>query len=78
MTEEFIKFNNHWSSQKFSKNMLQDALIKHVLGLVNYRMADVGEVLEVNANLKNGDEQTWISACLGYDGKSFAGAGDTI
>lgn len=62
MTEELMKFNNHWSSQKFSKNMLQDALVKHVLGLVNYRMADVGEVLEVNANLKSGDEQTWISA----------------
>ncbi|MCW3778301.1 esterase FrsA [Levilactobacillus namurensis] len=57
-----MQFNNHWSSQKFSKNMLQDALVKHVLGLVNYRMADIGEVLEVNVNLKDGDEQTWIRA----------------
>lgn len=62
MTEEFMQFNNHWSSQKFSKNMMQDALVKHVLGLVNYRMADIGEVLEVNVNLKDGDEQTWIRA----------------
>ena len=62
MTEEFMQFNNHWSSQKFSKNMMQDALVKHVLGLVNYRMADIGEVLEVNVNLKDSDEQTWIRA----------------
>lgn len=41
---------------------MQDALVKHVLGLVNYRMADIGEVLEVNVNLKDGDEQTWIRA----------------
>lgn len=55
-------FNKHWPEMKFSKNMLQDALIKHVLGLTNYHMADIGEVFEVTVNLKHGNEENWINS----------------
>jgi hypothetical protein len=41
----------HWSEYKYSENMLQDALIKHVMDLMPYRMSDEGEVLEVTMNL---------------------------
>lgn len=62
MDKQFMTFEHHWPEQRFSKNMLQDALIKHVLGLVNYGMADIGEIFEVAVNLGKGDEQTWIKA----------------
>lgn len=55
-------FNKHWPEMKFSKNMLQDALIKHVLGLTNYHMADIGEVFEVTVNLMHGNEENWINS----------------
>lgn len=59
MTEIFKK---HWSEYKYSKNMLQDALIKHVMDLMPYRMSDEGEVLEIIMNIKESDEQSWINA----------------
>jgi hypothetical protein len=52
----------HWTSTKFSKNILMDALVKHVLGLTLYGMADIGEVLEVVSQLTVSDEENWISA----------------
>ncbi len=62
MTVSNEGFNKHWPEMKFSKNMLQDALIKHVLGLTNYHMADIGEVFEVTVNLKHGNEENWINS----------------
>ena len=50
----------HWTSTKFSKNMLMDALVKHLLGLVFYGRTDIGEVLEVAGQLKGNDEECWI------------------
>lgn len=52
----------HWTSVKFSKNILMDALVKHILGLMPYGMSDLGEVLEVVGQLKASDEESWISA----------------
>lgn len=52
----------HWTSTKFSENILMDALVKHVLGLTLYGMADIGEVLEVVSQLTVSDEENWISA----------------
>jgi len=52
----------HWTSTKYSKNILMDALVKHVLGLMLYGMSDLGEVLEVVGQLKESDEEGWISA----------------
>lgn len=51
----------HWSEYKYSENMLQDALIKHVMDLMPYRMSDEGEVLEVTMNLIENDENSWIN-----------------
>lgn len=55
-------FKKHWSDYKYNDNMLQDALIKHVMDLMPYRMSDEGEVLEVIMNIRESDEQSWISA----------------
>jgi hypothetical protein len=52
----------HWTSTKFSKNILMDALVKHILGLMLYGMSDLGEVLEVVGQLKASDEESWINA----------------
>ncbi|TGD23064.1 alpha/beta hydrolase [Companilactobacillus suantsaicola] len=51
----------HWSNYKYSENMLQDALIKHVMDLMPYKMSDEGEVLEVTMNLIENDENSWIN-----------------
>ena len=53
---------SHWTSTKYSKNMMMDALVKHLLGLMPYGMTDLGEVLEVVGQLKPGDEERWITA----------------
>lgn len=51
----------HWTSTKYSKHMLMDALVKHILSLMPYGMTDLGEVLEVVGMLRPGDEERWIS-----------------
>ena len=55
-----VGVEGHWSANKFSENILQDALIRHALGLTYLQMADVGEVLETIAKFKAGKE--WIDA----------------
>ncbi|MEE0942059.1 MAG: hypothetical protein UIB63_02975, partial [Methanobrevibacter sp.] len=55
-----IGVKGHWSSMKFSENILQDALIRHVLGLTYLQMADIGEVFEITEKFKSGTE--WIDA----------------
>lgn len=52
----------HWTSIKFINNILGDALIKHILGLMPYGMTDLGEVLEVVGQLKASDEESWVSS----------------
>lgn len=52
----------HWTSTRYSKNILMDALVKHTLGLTLYGMSDIGEVLEVASRLTAGDEERWINA----------------
>ena len=47
---------------KFSKDILTDAIAKHVLGLTQYGMADFAEVMEVISQVKSGDEESWFSA----------------
>lgn len=55
-----IGVKGHWSAMKFSDNILQDALIRHALGLTYLQMADVGEVFEIVERFKNGLE--WIDS----------------
>lgn len=55
-----VGLEGHWSAEKFSDNILQDALIRHALGLTYLQMADVGEVFEVIAKVKSGKD--WIDA----------------
>lgn len=55
-----IGVEGHWSKMKFSENILQDALIRHVLGLTYLQMADIGEVFEIVEKFKSGTE--WIDA----------------
>ncbi|MBE6034116.1 MAG: alpha/beta fold hydrolase [Clostridiales bacterium] len=51
----------HWTDIKFSKDILTDALTKHILGLTQYGMADFAEVMEVISQVKKGDEESWIN-----------------
>ena len=55
-----VGLEGHWSAEKFSDNILQDALIRHTLGLTYLQMADVGEVFEVITKVKSGKD--WIDA----------------
>ena len=55
-----VGVEGHWSADKFSDNVLQDALIRHALGLAYLQMTDVGEVFETVAKFKSGKE--WIDA----------------
>ena len=55
-----IGVKGHWSADKFSENILQDALIRHALGLTYLQMADIGEIFEILAKIKTGEE--WINA----------------
>ncbi|WP_125708693.1 alpha/beta hydrolase family protein [Companilactobacillus zhongbaensis] len=52
--------NKTWSEYKFNDNILQDALFKHVIDLMPYRMSDEGEVLEAMMNIQENDEESWI------------------
>jgi len=52
----------HWTTIKFSRNMLMDALVKHVLGLMPYGMSDLGEVLEVVGHIQGSDEESWLES----------------
>jgi hypothetical protein len=52
----------HWTDIKFSKDILTDAIAKHVLGLVQYGMADFAEVMEAISQIKTGDEEAWMNA----------------
>jgi hypothetical protein len=54
--------NGHWTTIKFSKGMLIDALAKHLLGLVQYGMSDLAEVLEVISHITSGDDEEWINS----------------
>ena len=51
----------HWSNMKFNENILEDALIKHALGLVYYQMSDVGEVFEIVSQI-NDKKSEWTPA----------------
>lgn len=53
-----IGFEGHWSSMKFCDDLLGDSLVKHALGLVYYKMADVGEIFEIVSKINNGGN--WI------------------
>ena len=50
----------HWTDMKFSKDILTDALAKHVLGLTQYGMSDFAEVMEVINQVEKGDEDSWL------------------
>lgn len=52
----------HWTSTKFSETLMMDALLKHIFGLMQYGMSDLGEVFEVIGQLKPNDEERWINA----------------
>ncbi|WP_202986218.1 alpha/beta hydrolase family protein [Flavobacterium pokkalii] len=42
--------------------MLTDALVKHILGLIRYRMTDPGEIMETLGQMKSSSEQDWATA----------------
>ncbi|MBB4124967.1 esterase/lipase/HPt (histidine-containing phosphotransfer) domain-containing protein [Xanthomonas translucens] len=55
--------SKHWAQPSFfNDNVLLDALLKHILGLMPYGMTDFGEVMDVVHQLKGSDEEAWVSA----------------
>ncbi|MDI3537192.1 MAG: hypothetical protein PWP52_906 [Bacteroidales bacterium] len=52
----------HWTEISFSKDILTDALAKHVLGLTRYGMADFAEVMEAISQIEKGDDESWFNA----------------
>lgn len=52
----------HWASVKLVDNMLMDALTKHVLGLTQFAMADIGEVFEALCHVEVDNEESWVQA----------------
>lgn len=51
----------HWTAIRFADGIMTDALAKHLLGLQQYGMTDLGEVLEVYAQLEDGTEESWVT-----------------
>ncbi|WP_432192550.1 alpha/beta hydrolase family protein [Streptomyces sp. bgisy027] len=45
---------------------MTDALAKHLLGLQQYGMTDLGEVLEVCAQLEDGTEESWVTGWASF------------
>lgn len=60
--KKYIYSGKHWSELKFFDNMLTDALVKHILGLIRYRMTDPGEIMETLGQLKSPAERDWAIA----------------
>ena len=47
-----VGVEGHWSADKFSDNVLQDALIRHALGLTYLQMLIAGSLVKSYAILK--------------------------
>ena len=63
--------DGHWSSAKFiDGNIMLDALVKHLLGLIHTGMTDAGEVLEGIAQLETADGEGWM--------KTWSAMGDRL
>lgn len=60
--KKYIHSGKNWSELKFFDNMLKDALVKHVLGLVRYRMTDPGEIMETLGQMISSSELDWAIA----------------
>ena len=63
--------DGHWSSAKFiDGNIMLDALVKHLLGLIHTGMTEAGEVLEGIAQLETADGEGWM--------KTWSAMGDRL
>lgn len=60
--KSYIHSGKHWSELKFFDHMMQDALVKHILGLSKFGMTDTGEVMETLGQMKSGSEKDWAIA----------------
>lgn len=60
--KKYIHSGKHWSELKFFEHMMQDALMKHLLGLSRYGMTDLGEVMETLGQMKSPSEKDWATA----------------
>ena len=58
--ETVVFKGKHWSDIRFVDNILEDALMKHVFGIIQFGMADFGEVMEILLHITPNDEECWI------------------
>lgn len=59
---KYIMSGKPWSEVKFFEQIMMDALMKHVFGLIPYGMTDFGEIMDTLGHMKSDDEEGWIEA----------------
>lgn len=61
--DELAFGGKHWTDLDFfSPSIMVDALIKHLIGLMPYGVSDLGEILNVVAKLRGGNEKIWFNS----------------
>ncbi len=59
---KYVMSGKPWSEVKFFDQIMMDALMKHIFGLIQYGMVDFGEVMDTIGHMKSADEDGWIDA----------------
>ncbi|WP_293908287.1 alpha/beta hydrolase family protein [Sphingobacterium sp. UBA5670] len=60
--EKYIYSGKHWSELKFFDHILMDALLKHIFGLMQYKMTDFSEIMETLGQMESSSERDWAVA----------------
>ncbi len=61
---KYVMSGKPWSEVKFFDQIMMDALMKYVFGLVYCRMADFGEVMDAIGHMHSADEDGWADAWI--------------
>lgn len=56
----YVMSGKAWSEMKIFDQIMMDALMKHVFGLIQYGMTDFGEIVDAIGHMKSADEEGWV------------------
>lgn len=59
---KYVMSQKPWSEVKFFDQIMMDALMKHVFGLIQYGMTDFGEIMDTLGHMRSNDEDGWVDA----------------
>lgn len=59
---KYMMSGKPWSEVKFFEQVMMDALMKHIFGLIQYDMVDFGEIMDTIGHMKSDDEEGWVEA----------------